>query len=163
MKIMESQNNQKISLLRFIFVVLAWLGIIFAVFFLSGCSPSNRMYRILKNNPELAKTTYTKISDTTIVTIPRVYYDTVVAMNYRDTLIVKEKNLTIKSYFNYIDTTHYLSGECDTVTDTIIKTVTVPVQDISIQNKGLFWEMLDILVIIFCAALVVYSLLKRKK
>ncbi len=104
---------------------------------LSSCSPEKRLARILRNNPELIKTETIYKRDTTIVAGAKA--DTIFATTItRDTLVIKEKQLTIK-YYNDGKTT-YLKGVCDTIK--IIKEI--PVQVFTVQPPPVltWWQRL---------------------
>ena len=118
--ILASKTRMKIA------SALMWLGVVMLALWLTGCAPSQRLNRLLHRNPELAQKDTLIYRDTSIHVIPGVRIDTTI-FNYqnsnRDTLIIREKHLTIKSY--YTDSTHYLYGECDTIRDTITKEVPI--------------------------------------
>jgi hypothetical protein len=83
-----------------------------AVMLLSSCSPQKRINRILRKHPELLVKDTLHIRDTIMVngsSTDTVFQTTIT----KDTVVLKENNLTIK-YYNDGKTT-YLKGQCDTV------------------------------------------------
>jgi hypothetical protein len=117
-----------------------WLFIVtvYALFLwvMLACSPVKRMERIIRRNPHLVNVRDTlRFTDTIPVMIPGVRKDcTYNFFNYRDTLIFKENHLTIKSYFNFTDSTHYIFGSCDTIRDTLIREHVIPVPVVQVKN-----------------------------
>jgi len=106
---------------------------------LTACTPHKRMARLIKNNPELLSVTDTlKFTDTIHFQTERVYRDSVFLISdaRRDTVIVKEKNLTIRTYIK--GDTIYSSGECDTVFQTIIKEYSVPYKVVEYKKRSFF-------------------------
>lgn len=90
-----------------------------------SCTPQKRLNRLIKHHPELIQNDTILKMDTTVVN--GVQHDTVFTTTItRDTIVIKDKQLTIK-YYNDGKTT-YLKGVCDTVK--IIKEVPVVVNKI---------------------------------
>jgi len=93
---------------------------------LVGCSPQKRLTRLVERHPELVQKDTVWIADT-IVTI-RAENDTVIVNSItRDTIIIKDRQLTIR-YYNTGDSI-YIKGECDTIK--IIREIPVEVHTVS--------------------------------
>ena len=115
---------------------------------LGSCSAEKQLQRALKRNPDLLKADTVVTLDTVIT--DRVRADTLLVDNiYHDTVIIKERNLTMKYVNNIHDSTVYLYGECapdiivtegKTITNTIIKEPTW-----WINIKSYWWIVLVII------------------
>jgi hypothetical protein len=93
------------KLLKILFALIILLSV-------TSCDPQKRINRILKKHPELITKDTIIVRDT--VTIDGTSTDTIFKTQVtKDTVILKEKQLTIK-YYNDGKTT-YLAGKCDTV------------------------------------------------
>lgn len=132
--------------------IIIWIFIIIWIVWLTSCSPTKRLNRILDNNPDLMAKKEIIIHDTTYYTFPGVQKDTTIIRthsNSRDTLIIREQHMTIKSYVT--DTTHYIYGSCDTIYDTIFKEIPVVYDEFPYRKPrdGLrWWQYLIIISII---------------
>lgn len=94
--------------------MLFWVLFILSLICIISCSPNcYTLYDKLKRKcPELVKTDSIKIRDTTVVN--GIKKDTVFR-NTTDTTIIKERQLTMKYFYNQTTNTVFLSGKCDTV------------------------------------------------
>lgn len=102
------------------------LLILLISFFLFSCSPTKRLARLVKNHPELVSHDTIFKSDTTILN--GVQHDTIFRTQItKDTIIIKDKQLTIKYYNDGKNT--YIKGECDTVF--VIKKIPVVVNSVN--------------------------------
>lgn len=101
--------------------------LIFVISFLFfACSPQKRLDNMLKRHPYLAvKDTIVKIDSVEIVT-PAVQIDSSASIYdlRRDTLIIRENQLTIKTFIR--NDTVFVNGECDTIKTTVVREVLVP-------------------------------------
>jgi len=127
------------------------LGILLFTFFIS-CSPQKKLNRLIKRNPHLAGKV-TIYSRDTIVT-QSVSKDTLFSFtNTKDTVILKQDNMTIKYFYDTKTDSVYLKGKCDTVW--ITRDVPISVTNISSQQsfvdtiKGKLWLIFIILVLLF--------------
>lgn len=95
--------------------ILFWLFFVISLLCIISCSPNcYDMYAKLKRKcPELVKTDSITISDTTV--LAGIQKDTVFK-NSIDTTFIKERQLTMKYFYNQTTNTVFLSGKCDTVT-----------------------------------------------
>lgn len=122
---------------------------------LFACSPQNRLKRLLKNHPELVKIDTIFINDTTFIT--GVKLDTLIKWySQTDTLRLINDRLTVKTFFNYRDTTVYIYGKCDA--DTIIKEIPITVQ--TVKPRHWLWNKLDQLTGVFVFIVVLYVLIR---
>lgn len=127
------------------------LLILTALIALFSCSPEKRLSRLLKHHPQLIKTDTVWRADT--VTVAGAKADTIFKFFNRDTtVVIREKQLTMKYIYNSKDSTIILKGECDTVT--VIRKVPVqvntvtPVASISWWDRWLPWIVIAIIGII---------------
>lgn len=73
----------------------------------------------------------------------------------KDTVVLKQNNLTVKYFYNTKDSTIYLQGKCDTIIKIITKKI--PVSTTNYNTN--FWESNKwIFLILFIGLLVVYVL-----
>lgn len=135
--------------------------ILFAVL-IASCSPKQRLANLLKRHPELIKTD-TVFRRDTIVT-KSVNTDTIFRTQItKDTVIIRENNLTVK-YYNDGKTT-YLKGTCDTIR--IFREIPVMVNQV--EAKPLSWmerawvKIKDFLIVLLLGAILVLIYLQRKK
>jgi hypothetical protein len=98
--------------------------ILLAILF--SCSPQKRLNRLLKKHPELVQTDTIWKTDTVIVEAVKI--DTTFKFKH-DTITIVEDRLIVKTFFNYHDSTIYISAKCKS--DTIIREIPVQVQTIS--------------------------------
>jgi hypothetical protein len=98
--------------------------ILLAILF--SCSPQKRLNRLLKKHPELIQTDTIWQTDTLIVEAVKI--DTTFKFKH-DTITIVEDRLTVKTFYNYHDSTIYISAKCKS--DTIIREIPVQVQTIS--------------------------------
>lgn len=106
--------------------------------FIVSCSPEKKLARLIRKHPELVKSDTVFKRDTTVVN--GVQHDTVFHSTItRDTVIIRDKQLTIK-YYNDGKTT-YLKGVCDTVR--VIKEVPVLVNSVNpvdVSREGSWYD-----------------------
>lgn len=129
---------------------------------IASCTPKQRLAGLLKRHPELAKTDTLFKRDT--IWTKSIQADTLFRTQItKDTVIIRENNLTVK-YYNDGKTT-YLKGTCDTIR--IIKEVPVIVTQIDVAPET-FWERAwrkakDFIMILLLGAILVLIYLQRKK
>lgn len=158
---MQNSKNRSTFVLGIIVLFL-----ITCVTLLVGCTPHKRMARLIKNNPELLTATDTiKFTDTIHFQTERVYRDSVFLLSdaRRDTVIIKEKNLTVRT-FVYGDTI-YVDGECDTIRDTIIKNHSVPYPVVEYNEKSFRTDeiLLIITIVLWSFLVLLYYLIRYFK
>tara|TARA_R110000744_G_scaffold335959_1_gene441289 strand:- start:181 stop:609 length:429 start_codon:yes stop_codon:yes gene_type:complete len=132
--------------------VILLFGVIFAV----SCSPTKRLHRLIRNNPYLLTVKDTVIiKDTIKYNTDRVFRDSIFLINdaRRDTVIIKENNLTIRTYIN--GDTIYMSGECDTIfievpyeKEILVDKVNFKETNFDMILKNWYWIVIVILVLI---------------
>jgi len=101
----------------------------------------------------------TKVDTLTLhdtITTERTIKDTLFKHS-RDTVVLKEKNLTVKYFYNTKDSTIYLQGKCDTV----IKVITKKIPMSTINYNPNFWDSNKWLFLILFIGLLVVYVLKR--
>lgn len=156
----DDPNLKNRIILNIFFIIIYAL---FAFLMLSSCSASKRLNRLLKNNPELAQKDTTYIQDTTTFFVPGVRKDTTIIHNEHnrsDTTIIKEKHLTIWHYRNG-DTTTF-GGSCDTITETVIKTIPVPYEKFVYKKPrdALIW--IALLLSFITLIITIYIIVKKE-
>lgn len=110
------------------------LIILLSILFITGCTPGKRLAWLLRKHPELVRTDTIYRRDTTI--IDGASADTVFHTQItRDTLIIRDKQLTIK-YFNDGKQT-FIQGKCDTVI--VVKEIPTVVNSI-VQRQQSWYE-----------------------
>jgi len=140
------------------FLFLCLLGFLFMMLSISGCSCEAKLGRIKNKCPQLLVKDTIKYRDT--IYSPLVQKDTIFKFFSRDTVIVREGQLTMKYFYNSSDSTVYLSGKCDTVK--IPFEVKIPYEKIVYQEnvwsflKSYWWLPLLIILTFF-----VYLKLKK--
>lgn len=94
--------------------LLFWFLFVISLICIISCSSNcYETYAKLKRKcPELVKKDSITIHDTTVIN--GIKKDTVFE-NTTDTLIIKEKQLTMRYFYNQTTNTVFLSGKCDTV------------------------------------------------
>ena len=142
------------------------LSIALSLMILASCTPQKRANRhinkALRLYPEIANTTVSVLHDT-IVT-ESVNIDTVFSHHYsKDTLIMKDKNLTLKYYYNIRDSTIYLSGKCDTIT--VYRDVPISVTNINSRQSffNRIGSWIKWIMIVFVILLTLYLLTKFRR
>ena len=109
-------------------LIVICLFFLMSVILLCGCSPQKRLQRLISKHPELINTDTVYRNDTTIINGTQI--DTIFKSGItKDTLIIRENNLTIK-YFNDGKTT-YIKGKVDTIT--IVKKMPYVVNSVSVK------------------------------
>lgn len=118
---------------------------------LTGCSAPKRMNRLIKHHPELlSKTDTIKFTDTITFKTERVFRDSIYLISdaRNDTVIIKEKNLTIRTFIK--GDTVYSYGECDTDTVTIIKEFSIPHKVVEYkESKSIPWKFIVTFILVF--------------
>jgi hypothetical protein len=109
-----------------IFAQMYKIALFLIISLLISCSPQKRLNRLLKKYPELVQTDTIWKTDTVIVEAVKI--DTTFKFKH-DTITIVEDRLTVKTFFNYHDSTIYISAKCKS--DTIIREIPVQVQTIS--------------------------------
>ena len=97
----------------------------------SGCSPSQRLERLVARHPELTIPDTLRLTDTIIT--PGTFADTMILFkDLADTVVITQDDL-IMQVFSKRDTL-YLRGECKP--DTICRTIEIPVEKIKLVKPG---------------------------
>jgi hypothetical protein len=125
--------------------------ILLAILF--SCSPQKRLNRLLKKHPELVQTDTIWKTDTVIVEAVKI--DTTFKFKH-DTITIVEDRLTVKTFYNYHDSTIYISAKCKS--DTIIREIPVQVQTISAKDTT-DWNFYLLIIL----GILVFIALFRKK
>lgn len=102
---------------------------------LTGCSAEWHLRKALQKDPTLRQPTTVTVHDT-IVVPPTLVRDTVVTRE-RDTVLIEKDRLRIKIV--RVNDTLMVEGEC--VTDTIYRTIEVPVQQLVEKPGNRFWSI----------------------
>lgn len=127
-----------VNVIRYTLYLLLYIVILVCI---SSCSPEKRIARIAKKY-NLVKTDTIFKKDTVIV--EGAMRDTTIHYYQRDTVVVKENNMTLRYYYNIHDSTVYLRGEC--AADTIYRDIPVAVNSISVtDSKGIRGKVFDYL------------------
>ena len=123
---------------------------------LFSCSPQSRLNRLIKNHPELSIKDTVKVIDTLI--IPELKFDTVFRVtNNIDTFYVDKENIK----FQIIKNDSIIKVKFFIPADTIIKTLTVPVEKIKVVKEDHFLEWLKwIALSLGIVALIIFLLRK---
>lgn len=126
-----------------------WAKIVWAViialfiYCLCSCTPQHRLNRLLDRHPYLRyeKDTVT-ITDTTVHIYNGFENDTVFSIEkiLKDTVIHHYHNITTTMYVT--DTGFYHNIKADTIRDTIIKKIAVPVEKFVYQKNSNKWQFL---------------------
>ena len=141
-------------------LIILCLFFILSVILLCGCSPQKRLNRLVAKHPELINRYTIYRNDTTIIN--GTIIDTVFKSGItKDTIIIKENNLTIK-YFNDGKTT-YIKGKVDTIT--VIKKVPLIVNSVNVKplnrkERFVMW-VADNLAWLILVAMGLFWLVKR--
>ena len=112
---MENRSDKKGSIIVFI----AWFMILLGLIALANsCSPTKRLNRLVKNNPELVKKDTLIYRDTIKHIYNGVHHDTIlhISETKKDTVIIRDKQLTVRTFYN--QDSLYIFGSCDTLRDT---------------------------------------------
>lgn len=117
-------------IVRFTLSPLLFIGILVCI---SSCSPQQRIARIA-NKYNLVKSDTIFKKDTVIV--EGSMRDTTIHYYQRDTIVLKENNMTLRYYYNIHDSTVYLRGEC--AADTIYRNIPVAINSINVTEKFSF-------------------------
>ena len=125
--------------------------ILLAILF--SCSPQKRLNRLLKKHPELVQTD--TIWKTVTVIVEAVKIDTTFKFKH-DTITIVEDRLTVKTFFNYHDSTIYISAKCES--DTIIREIPVQVQSVTAKDTT-DWNFYLLIIL----GILVFIALFRKK
>ena len=110
------------------------VGIVSVGLLLGGCTPEQKLARLLKRHPELIKSDTTYRTDTIIVkggSKDTVFFNTI----SKDTIVIKENNMTIK-YLNRGDSI-FIHGDCDTIK--LIREVPFITNSVSYVEKQTKW------------------------
>jgi len=107
-----------------IIVIVVYGSIIMLTLF--SCTPQKRLSRLIDRHPYLAQKDTVKTTDTFSITVPGVKADSSFLLDdaRRDTIVIRNEQMTIKTFIH--KDTLYVSGECDTVRETIIREIEIP-------------------------------------
>jgi|SanBayMetagenome_1026888.scaffolds.fasta_scaffold02942_6 hypothetical protein len=100
---------------------------------LTGCSAEWHLRKAIQKDPKLRQPTTLTVHDTVIVP-PTLVRDTVVTKD-RDTVLIEKDRIRIKIV--RVNDTLMVEGEC--VTDTIYRTIKVPVEQLVEKPGNRFW------------------------
>ena len=110
---------------------------------LVGCTPQQRLNRLLTKHSYLAKTIDSTIFDTTRVITKDVKVDTVTSLSgmRTDTFVINKENLWIKTIVH--KDSIYVYGNCQSDTIEIIKKIKVPVKvfEYTDPKKKKWWRV----------------------
>lgn len=117
------------------------INIILIGLILVGCTPQQRLNRLLNKHPYLGVTKDSTIYDTTRVVTKDVKVDTITSIEglRRDTMIINRENLWIKTIVH--KDSIYVFGNCESDTIEVTKEIKVPVQMFTYEKKT-FWSKL---------------------
>jgi hypothetical protein len=135
-----------------IFAQMYKIALFLIISLLISCSPQKRLNRLLKKHPELVQTDTIWKPDT-IITV-EVKADTIIKMEdvvKGDTIYITKENLIVKTFYNYHDSTIYVSAKCKS--DTIIREIPVQVQTISAKptTDWNFYLLIILSILVFIA------------
>jgi len=120
-----SRNPEQV--LAFIVVGITYSTIITILILASlSCTPQRRIERILKKHPYLLTQKDTVVvSDTVRITIPGTQKDTFFQVQRLiDTVTIVQDQLKVKMWM--VHDTVFVDAECDTITQTVVRTIKVP-------------------------------------
>lgn len=100
--------------------------VLLVIMFCCSCTPQQRLNQLLDRHPYLAQKDTVKFTDTFEIEVPGVKVDSSIFIDdaRNDTIVIRKENMTIKTFFNR--DTIYISGECDTIRETIIREKVIP-------------------------------------
>lgn len=124
------RQNPKIPAL----LILSILLFFFLMLLIPGCTCEGKLSRIRKSCPELLEKDSIVIRDTLYT--KKVEKDTIFRFDQKDTVIIKEGNMTVKYFYNTTDSTVYIKGQCDTIR--IIREKIIPYD--RIVHRDNFWS-----------------------
>lgn len=142
--------------MKTLFYTVIFLLFLYIVLGLFGCTPGQRMARIIKKHPELAIKDTVRISDTTIVKGSTV--DSLFIFS-GDTITVSDSNQTIKYFYNNVTHKHYIKGE---VRDReVVKEIKVPYVKYILPKKS-WWDTYQGYIIVILLSVIAIFAFKRK-
>lgn len=155
-------NKDKNQLITDVIILIVMI----ILFLLGSCAPQKKLHRLLKKHPELVQKDTVRIQDTIEINIPGVKVDTALTLDevHRDTLIIKEEHLTIRTFYN--NDTLYIEGECDTIHEIQIREIEVPTEKVIYRRPrdGLNWyHWMTISLFIVLLIVLSYKLIKKRK
>lgn len=138
-----------------------YLYIVILSLFLYSCSCDYHMSKLKKKCSYVLEKDTVLVHDTFIVS--QIKKDTIFKFQYfqKDTVIIKEGRLTMKYFYNTIDSTVYLSGKCDTVK--IIREIPFPIEKTIFKYDFLNSNKFFLLVAMLLAILILIVYLFTKK
>lgn len=157
-----SNKDRAELIIEFLYLII--IGVL--LYLWSGCAPQKKLHRLLKKHPELVQKDTVRIQDTIEINIPGVKVDTALTLDevQRDTLIIKEEHLTIRTFYN--NDTLYIEGECDTIHEIQIREIEVPTEKVIYRRPrdGLNWyHWMTISLFIVLLIVLSYKLIKKRK
>ena len=139
--------------------------VILLVIFLAivSCSPLKRFNKFIDKHPQFIQKDTIKVIDTTITI--EAYKDTTFITSF-DTVVLIEKNLEVKYFYDTITKITFVSGKCKP--DTIISTKEVIVEKVvytttTKEPKVSLWNNIKLLSIVLLSALFLIALIKALK
>ena len=128
--------------------------IIIISLFMASCGCNYHMNKVKSKCGFTTKVDTLTLHDT--ITTERTIKDTLFK-HTKDTVVLKQNNLTVKYFYNTKDSTIYLQGKCDTIIKVITKKI--PVSTTNYNTN--FWESNKWLFLILFIGLLVVYILKR--
>lgn len=122
--------------------------------FMASCGCNYHMNKVKSKCGFTTKVDTLTLHDT--ITTERTIKDTLFK-HTKDTVVLKQNNLTVKYFYNTKDSTIYLQGKCDTIIKVITKKV--PVSTTNYNTN--FWESNKWLFLILLIGLLVVYVLKK--
>jgi hypothetical protein len=117
--------------------------ILISLMIIVSCSPLKRFNKFIDKHPEFIQKDTIKVIDTTITI--EAYKDTTFITSF-DTVVLTEKNLEVKYFYDTITKTKFVSGKCKP--DTIISTKEVIVEKVvykEAEKKVSIWNRIELI------------------
>lgn len=130
-------------------VIVALLAIL-----LTSCGCNYHLKKVQSKCGYTTKTDTLTLHDT--ITTERTIKDTLFKYS-KDTVVLKQNNLTVKYFYNTKDSTIYLQGKCDT----IVKVITRKVPIVTSVYKPNFWESNKWFILILLIGVIVVLAFRR--
>lgn len=121
---------------------------------MASCGCNYHMNKVKSKCGFTTKTDTLTLHDT--ITTERTIKDTLFKYS-KDTVVLKQNNLTVKYFYNTKDSTIYLQGKCDT----IVKVITMKVPIVTNVYKPNFWESNKWLMLILLIGIIAVLAFRR--
>lgn len=122
--------------------------------FMASCGCNYHMNKVKSKCGFTTKVDTLTLHDT--ITTERTIKDTLFK-HTKDTVVLKQNNLTVKYFYNTKDSTIYLQGKCDT----IIKVITKKIPVTTTNYNPNFWEFNKWFMLILFIGIIAVYVLKR--